>query len=141
MSTELESPSSIKITWLIGVVAAFSIFAVIAWYSGHMTRAYPGYEQQRAAERYATLQKLQADENKALNPVDDKGNPTAEWIDQSKGTVHIPIDEAMVKEVETLKAQTPQMGAALPVITPAPAPAAPAASTNAAPAKPAPPNK
>ena len=137
MSTETASPSRIKTTWLIGIFAAFSIFAVIAGYSGHMTRAYTSYDQQRANDRYDTLQKLQAEEKALINPDDDKGNATADWIDQAKGTIHIPIDEAMAKEVDTLKGQPAQIGSALPAPPPPPAaaPAKPdaAASTNAAP--------
>jgi hypothetical protein len=144
MSTETEIPARIKTTWLIGVVAAFSIFAVIAWYSGHMTRAYPSYDQKRAADRYETLAKVQAAENLTLTG-------TADWIDQNKKIIHIPIDEAMAKEIDTLKAQPAQVGSALPVIPPPATPAAApaktdaAASTNAAPAPapaaPAPPKK
>jgi hypothetical protein len=102
---------------------------VIAWYSGHMTRAYPSYDQQRTADRYITLKKLQTEENNTINA-------PADWIDQGKKTVHIPIDEAMAKEVDTLKTQPAQMGSALPVMPPPAAPAKPdaaAASTNAAP--------
>jgi hypothetical protein len=139
MSTETEISSRIKITWLIGILAAFAIFAVIAGYSGHMTRTYPSYDQQRAADRYVTLQKLRADEDKIING-------PADWIDQSKGIIHIPIDEAMAKEVDTLKTQTAHMCAEVMAGTPppaaaAPAPTAPAATTNAAPAVPAKPTK
>jgi hypothetical protein len=141
MSTETEIPARIKTSWLIGVVAAFSIFAVIAWYSGHMTRAYPSYDVKRTADRYLTLAKVQEDENKTLNG-------PADWIDQNKKIIHIPIDEAMAKEIDTLKTQPAQIGSALPVTPPPAAPMAPAktdapASTNAAPAPaaPAPPKK
>jgi len=136
MSSETTIPSRIKTTWLIGVVAAFCIFAVIAWYSGHMTRAYPSYDQQRSADRYVTLQKLQKTENDTINA-------PADWVDQNKKIIHIPINEAMAKEVETLKTQPAQIGSALPVAPPpAAAPAKPEpASTNAAPAAPAPPKK
>jgi hypothetical protein len=140
MSTETELPSRIKTTWLIGVLAAFAIFVVIAWYSGHMTRAYTSYDQQRATDRYLNLQKVRADEDKQING-------PADWVDQSKGIIHIPIDEAMAKEVDTLKTQSAQIGSALPL---PPAPAAPAkpdatkpdagTSTNAAPVAPAKPD-
>ena len=139
MSSETTLPPRIKTTWLIGVVAAFCIFAVFAWYSGHMTRAYPSYDQQRSADRYVTLQKLQKTENDTINA-------PADWVDQNKKIIHIPINEAMAKEVETLKSQPAQIGSALPAPAPPAAPAAPAkpdanASTNAAPAAPAPPKK
>ncbi len=134
MSTETEIPARIKTSWLIGVGAAFSLFAVIAWYSGQMTRVYPSYDSKRTADRYETLAKLQEEENKTLNG-------PADWINQDKKIIHVPIEEAMAKEIETLKAQPAQIGSALPVIPP-PAPAkTEAASTNAAPAPAAPTKK
>jgi hypothetical protein len=140
MSTETEIPSRIKTSWLIGIFAAFAIFVVIAWYSGHMTRAYPSYDQKRTADRYLTLQKVQEDENKTLNG-------PADWIDKDKKIIHLPIDEVMSKEVDTLKALPVQIGSTLPPPPPPAAPAAPAKtdavppSTNAAPATPAQPKK
>ena len=79
MSTETASSSPIKFTWLIGILAAFAIFAVIAGYSGHMTRTYPSYDQQRAADRYVTLKKLRAEENatKSLNATRRTGSTRA----------------------------------------------------------------
>jgi len=136
MSDETAPPSRIKLAWLIGTVAAFAIFAVIGAYSSRMTHDYMDYDQDRAAVRYDTLKKLQQDEGKLINPVDDQGHPTAEWVDQAKGMVRIPIEEAMVKEIDTLKAQPAQAGGEIPGTAPAPAAPAPA-STNAAPAAPA----
>jgi len=135
MSDEIAPPPKVKITWLIGTFAAFALFAVIAAYSSRMTWDYPDFEQQRAADRYDTLHKLQADESKTLNgPVD--------WIDQAKGTIHIPIDEAMVRELDTLKSEPAQIGCEIPVAAPATPAAAPAAgATNAAPAATPPPAK
>ncbi len=83
-----------------------------------------------------------------LNPVDDKGNPSATWADQDKGLIQIPIDQAMTREVGDLKNIPVGQGVVIPGTQPAPAPApastniAPAASavpasTNAAPAAPA----
>jgi hypothetical protein len=132
MSDETAPQPRIKIAWLIGTLAAFALFAVIAAYSSHMTQVYPDYDQQRAAQRYDTLNKLRHDEQAVLSPVDAQGHPTAEWVDQAKGMVRIPIEEAMVKEIDTLKAQPAAIGAEIPGA----APAAPA-STNAAPATPA----
>jgi hypothetical protein len=134
MSDETAPQPRIKFTWLIGTLAAFAIFVIIGAYSSRMTWTYTDYDQDRAAQRYATLAKLRQDEGKLINPVDAQGKPTAEWVDQTKGIVRIPIEEAMAKEIDTLKAQSPQAGAEIPGA--APAPTAPA-STNAAPAKPA----
>ena len=138
MSDETAPQPRIKIAWLIGTLAAFAFFAAIAGYSSRMTWDYPDYDQQRADARKVTLAKLQHDENALLDPVDAQGLPTAEWVDQAKGVIRIPIEEAMVREIDTLKAQPAAMGAV--ILAPAPAKAAPAtgapASTNAAPAKP-----
>ncbi|MCE0523074.1 MAG: hypothetical protein LV480_09205 [Methylacidiphilales bacterium] len=116
----------IKAGWYFGVFAAFLIFALIAGYSARMTHEYSDFDDQRSAARYETLKKVREDAEKTLT--------TADWIDQSKGIIRIPIDEAMAHEIDTLKGQPAQAGAEINPPTPAPAP-----STNAAPAKPAPP--
>ncbi len=136
MSDEIIHRPQIKITWLIGVLAAFGLFALIGAYSARMTRDYADYDQERATKRYATLAQLRQDEGKLINPVDKEGKPTAEWVDQANGIVRIPIEEAMAKEVDTLKSQVPAAGSEIPGAAPAPAPSAPAAP--AAPAPPAP---
>ena len=145
MPDETAPPPPIKITWLVGTLAAFALFVAIAGYSSRMTWDYPDFDQQRADARKATLAKSQQDENALLDPVDAQGLPTAEWVDQAKGVIRIPIEEAMVKEIDTLQTQPAAMGAA--ISAPAPAKTAPAAgapaptagapaatSTNAAPA-------
>jgi hypothetical protein len=139
MSDETAPTSSpVKISWLIGIALAFVLFSAIGGYSARMTQDTSDYDQDRANQRYDTLKKLQADENKQLNPVDAQGKPTAIWIDQDKGVISIPIDEAMAKEVEDLKAKAAGPGNEInpPAPAPAPAPAA-APATNAAPAAPA----
>jgi len=127
MSQETAFIPQIKVTWLIGILAAIALFAVIASYSLRMTRTYSDFDQQRAAQRYATLKQVREDADKVLT--------TAAWVDQSKGIVRIPIEEAMTKEIDTLKAESahlcppPETGPA-----PAPVPAATAAPTSPAPA-------
>jgi hypothetical protein len=121
----------LKYGWLVGVALAFGIFALVAAYSARMTNTYPDYDQQRAEQRKETLAKVQHDENALLYPVDDKGNPTAVWVDQDKGLIQIPIDEAMAHEVADLKNVPVAVGAEIPGSVPAPA------TTNAAPAAPA----
>lgn len=140
MSDE-TSQSPIKTSWLVGIALAFVLFVAIASYSARMTQDYSDYDQDRAAQRYDNLKKLQADENKQLNPVDKDGKPTAMWVDQDKGVISIPIEQAMTKEVDDLKAKVPGPGNEIHPPAPAPAPAAPAPaaapSTNGAPAAPA----
>jgi len=129
MSDETASQPQLKPAWLIGTLAAFALFAAIAGYSARMTQDYPDYDQQRADERKATLAKVQHDENALLS--------TAEWVDQAKGAIRIPIEEAMAREIDTLKGKPAAMGAAIPPpVPPAPAKAAPAASATHAGAPP-----
>ncbi len=137
MSDETAYQPQVKISWLLGVAAAFVIFVLIGAYSSRMTRDYTDYDQDRAAQRYQTLAKVRSDEQALLVPVDKQGNSTAVWVDQTKGTVHIPIDEAMAAEIETLKAKAPAMGMVIPGTMPA---AMAPSSTNAAPAAPASPS-
>jgi len=131
----------LKWGWLAGVVVAFALFMLVAAYSSRMTYDYPGYDRDRAAVRYATLAKVRAAEDKLLHPVDDQGKPTAVWVDQDKGLIQIPIDEAMTHELDDLQKQPAAQGCEIPGAVPAPAaaPAVPAtpATTNAAPAAPA----
>ncbi|HEY0257134.1 MAG TPA: hypothetical protein VGC39_06815, partial [Candidatus Methylacidiphilales bacterium] len=82
MSDETISQSRIKTSWLIGVVVVFAIFMLIGTYSRRMTEDYSDYDQGRADRRYETLATVRQDEAKLIEPVDAKGNPTAEWVDQ-----------------------------------------------------------
>jgi hypothetical protein len=127
MSAVLE-PTPLKLRWYFSVAAVLFIFVVIGFYSVRMakdTDFTDGYDQQQAVLRLKKLQKMQAADHTTLT--------TADWIDQDKGTVRIPIDEAMPEEVAVLKAKPVAVGSALPVVAPATA----APSTNAAPAAPA----
>jgi len=133
MTAETASPSRIKIPWLLGTLAAFAIFAAIAAYSSRMTNDYPDFDQVQAQARYDTLAQLRDDANKTLT--------TAAWVDQDKGTVRIPIEEAMMKEVDTLKGKPAAMGAAIPGTTPTPPAATSTATAPAAAAPAAPPKK
>jgi hypothetical protein len=116
MPDTLATSSPLRISWFLGIIGFFLIFVVIAFYSSRMARDTSDYDQQRAAVRYDTLAKLRAADHEALT--------TAAWIDQAKGVVRIPIDEAMGEEIDTLKAQPVQAGAAIPGTTPKPAPSA-----------------
>jgi hypothetical protein len=137
----------LKYSSLLWMTLGFCIFAVVAAYSSRMTNDYPSYDAGRGKDRKATADKAAKAEDALLHPVDKDGHPTAVWVDQDKGFIQIPIDEAMTHEVADLKNVTVGEGAAIPGTAasapakPAPAPAAPAAatppaSTNAAPATP-----
>ena len=134
----------LKYSSLLWVALGFCIFAVVAAYSSRMTNDFPSYDDGRGKDRKAIADKAAKAEDALLNPVDKDGHPTAVWVDQDKGFIQIPIDEAMTHEVADLKNVTVGEGAAIPgaaAVAPAPAPAAaaaatPPASTNAAPAAP-----
>jgi hypothetical protein len=134
----------LKYRWLIGTLGAFAIFALVGLYSARMTWDYPTYDDGRDKLRLETRLKVDKTEGALLNPVDDKGNPTATWADQDKNLIQIPIDEAMSHEIADLKNIPVGIGQEIPSLAPAPAPAmtnaapaAPAPATNAAPAAPA----
>jgi hypothetical protein len=132
MSDDLIPHLRIKFTWFLGILAVFVIFVVIGKYSAHMAQVYPGYDQQRAEERMENLKKVREAETKLIT--------TVAWVDQGKKIISIPIDEAMAKEIETLKTKPVEMCATIiPGSVPAPPPATtPApATTNAAPSVPA----
>lgn len=128
MADPLTSPPPIKLRWIVGVLAGFMIFVVIAAYSSRMARDAGDYDQQRRTERLAILAKQRATDKQTLT--------TADWIDQDKGVIRIPIDEAMPQTVAALKAKPVQMGAAMPGAAPIGAPNAAPAATQAAPSKP-----
>jgi hypothetical protein len=135
MSDEIAYQPRVKVSWLFWTLAAFVLFAAIGAYSARMTRDYSDYDQDRAQVRYDTLTKLQGDEQALIEPTDAQGKPTAAWVDQDKGVIRLPVEEAMAKEVDTLQGKAAAMGLALPGAVPAAA----SAPTNAAPGSPAPP--
>jgi hypothetical protein len=130
MPDDILPHQRIKLSWLVGTFAAFAIFLVIGAYSSRMTWDFPDYDHDRAQQRYANLKKTQDSENALLTG-------TA-WVDQGKNVVRIPIDEAMAKEVDTLREKAPVAGVEINPPAAAPAPANPAPGTPAAPAKPNP---
>ena len=146
MSDEIAYQPRIKISWLFWTLAAFVLFVAIGGYSARMTRDYSDYDQDRAQVRYSTLAKLRQDEQALIEPVNPKnpqGPPVAVWVDQDKGLVRIPIEEAMAKEVDTMQSKAAAMGMAIPGAVPAaaapgenPTAAGPAAATKPAPGKP-----
>ena len=104
MSTATQTTFPFR--WYISVAFVLFIFALVGIYSSRMAHNTAGYDDDQAAQRYATLAKLRATDQKTLT--------TADWIDKDKGTVRIPIDEAMVQEVPLLAAKPLTMGTAIP---------------------------
>lgn len=139
MSDETAPQPRIKIAWLIGTLAAFAIFAAIAGYSARMTNIFSDYNQDRATQRYDTLKKVRQAENALIYPATDAmGRSHAEWVDQAKGVVRIPIEQAMAEEVDTLKSQQPGIGCEIAGAVPPPASVATPPAATPAPAKKAP---
>jgi hypothetical protein len=128
----------LKYSSLLWVTLAFGIFALVAAYSARMTNDFPSYDDGRAQQRLVTKGKVDQAENALLYPTDKDGRPTAVWVDQDKGLIQVPIDEAMKHEVADLQKVPVGVGALLPGVT-APVAPPPAPATNAAPAAPAPP--
>jgi hypothetical protein len=137
MSEDVIPHLRFKFTWFLGILAAFVVFVVIGEYSARMARVGTTYDEQRAVARITIRDKVRTSEAKLLT--------TVAWVDQDKNLITLPIDEAMAKEIDTLKAKPLGAGSPLtppPAPAPAAAPAAPAAdktpATNAAPATPSP---
>lgn len=104
-------------TW-VGVVLLFVVFGLLVWVIfGIMPRG-DDYEQKRAEARMEKLEKLQKDATATLT--------SYAWVDKNKGTVRIPIEQAMPLTIAELAAKKPT--AAYPIATPAPPPAPPAPS-------------
>jgi hypothetical protein len=126
MSEIAATPSPIKFRWIPGLLAVFLVFVVIAVYSTRVANRTDTYDDEQASERYAKLAKQQADDTATAS--------TAAWVDQGKGIVRLPIDEALPQEIAVLKAKPEQMGAAIPGATPTTPSSIPAAAPNEAPA-------
>ncbi len=122
-----EAPARrVNIHLVFGLLAVFFIFVAIATYSSRMAKDAPDYDSKRRAERLDILQKQREADEKALT--------TADWIDQTKGTVRIPIEEAIPEAITELKAKPVAMGAAIPGAAPAQPNTMPAAANQGAPA-------
>ena len=150
LATSSNPQPPFRVSWIFGILAALLLFVFIAAYSSRMASDGAGYDQKRVAERLDILKKQREADEKTLT--------TADWIDQTKGTVRIPIDEAIPETITALKAKPVQAGAEIPGTKPAttatatnatstnsPTPAAntantggPTSGTNAAPSSPTP---
>lgn len=73
------------LAYFAGTVGTFLIVAALVWAMVHYTQPPPA--EDRAAVRAKALAELRAAEAEALN------NPG--WIDQGKGIVRLPIEQAM----------------------------------------------
>ena len=96
-------------TW-VGVVLLFVVFGFFVWVViGAMSRG-DTYEETRAKARMEKLEQLHKDATAALT--------SYAWLDKNKGTVRIPIEQAMQLTMADLAAKKP--APAYAIATPAP---------------------
>jgi len=99
------------------LIFAFAVKALTG-----LTPAAPAEDAARIVERTKAREDLEAENKKRLE--------TYAWVDKAKGSVQIPIKQAMELTAAELKSQSPApAGPIVPVVAPAAAPA-PAAATN-----------
>ena len=85
MSTETVRERA-GLIYLIAVIGAFLIVGALVMAMRHYNRA-PGLNTKRMAERAAALAELRAAEADAIS--------RPGWVDQGKGIVRLPVDQAM----------------------------------------------
>ena len=85
-------------TW-IGVVLLFVFFALLVCVVMGISPRTSSYEEKRGKARMDKLQALQSETSKSLT--------TYGWVDKAKGTVRIPIEEAMRLTAEELAQKKP----------------------------------
>ncbi len=86
MNAQPAAPDRTAWAYAAGVLGAFLIVAALA-YAIHRDMQPPPLDQERAALRTKTLTELRAAEAEALT--------SPAWLDQAKGIVRLPIDQAM----------------------------------------------
>jgi hypothetical protein len=74
------------LAYILGILGSFLIVAALVWAMRHYTQP-PPLGEDHAAIRAKALAELRAAEAEALT--------TAAWIDQGKGIVRLPVEEAM----------------------------------------------
>jgi hypothetical protein len=112
------------VVWGYIMLTIFIVF--VMFFIGRDAFAFENAEVVREKERIKIREDVLAAAKKELNE-----GPT--WISKEKGTIRLPINEAMAATIERLKIKKPR--AANPIETPAAAPAAaPAPTTPQAPA-------
>ena len=90
-----------RCAYVVAVLGALLIVTALVYAMKHYLPA-PALDQARAAERAQKLKELRADEMTGLHEVG--------WIDQAKGTVRLPIDDAI--QLELQEWQNPAQGRA-----------------------------
>ena len=109
-------------TWL-GVILLFVVFGLFVWVVFSAIPRGDTYEEKRAKARVEKLEQSHKDAATALT--------SYAWVDKNKGTVRIPIEQAMQLAMADLTGKKP--APAYPIATPAPEPAAGAPAPSPAP--------
>ena len=99
MASESPTRTPNGIVVFLGSAAAFAVVAVVFSWALGMKTPLNEVEQTRAAQRIETRTKL---ENEAQEKLGSEG-----WVDKAKGTVHVPIADAMAMVVADLTAKKP----------------------------------
>lgn len=111
-STQLAAPKKGKSIWpffILGILLILLFWGINKWALHSATSDTDPEEIERSAFRAKTLAELQAENKTKLE--------TYAWVDRSKGSVQIPIREAMELVVTELNAKPPHP--AYPIAPPA----------------------
>ena len=125
MASESTNRTPNGIVVFLGSAAAFVVVAAIFIGALASKPQVNEVENKRAAQRYETRAKLEAE---ALEKLSSTG-----WVDKAKGTVHVPIADAMTMAVAELTAKKPAPSS-VKVEAPLPMPVADPASNEPPPA-------
>ena len=125
MASESTNRTPNGIVVFLGSAAAFVIVAAIFVIPLAWKKPVNEVENKRAAQRYETRTKLDAEAQEKLN--------STGWVDKAKGTVHVPIADAMTMVVAELTAKKPAPSS-VKVEAPLPMPVADPASNEPPPA-------
>ena len=125
MASESTNRTPNGIVVFLGSAAAFVVVAAIFIGALASKPQVNEVENKRAAQRYETRAKLEAEAQEKLN--------STGWVDKAKGTVHVPIADAMTMVVAELTAKKPAPSS-VKVEAPLPMPVADPASNEPPPA-------
>ena len=125
MASEYTNRTPNGIAVFLGSAAAFVVVAAIFIGALASKPQVNEVENKRAAQRYETRAKLEAEAQEKLN--------STGWVDKAKGTVHVPIADAMTMVVAELTAKKPAPSS-VKVEAPLPMPVADPASNEPPPA-------
>lgn len=108
-----QKPTGLATFFVIGLVLLLLFLGINLWLTGGQTGSTDPEEAARSEIRIKNLAELRAENAKKLE--------TYAWLDRAKGSVQIPVTEAMKLVLPELNSQRPRP--AYPVATPAAAPA------------------